>query len=100
MNVQQLQAVLATEFPKVWVRDGAEFDSRHAGSLWTGEGSEVIKAFTTLPDESPIDIPAFDYYGSEPLYVMGVERSLAEFLQKQGYYVEFYDAGTAFIYPI
>lgn len=89
-----LQQLLQKEFPKMWIKDGEEFDGV-PGKLWTGEGSMV-----TIPGH-PVswDLPLFDYYAESHLYEMGVWKPLAEFVRKHGYYCECNDPGTYFIYP-
>lgn len=93
ISLRRLADQLNKEFPGVWIKDGAEFDSRHAGALWTGEGSWV-------EDEHGKDA-AFDSYSVvDELYPNGVHHQLATFLEQRGFYCEFYDAGTVFIYPM
>ena len=72
-------------FPHVWLKDGEDFNGSK-GALWSGEGSDID------------DIPAFDHYSDNSLYIMGVHHKLADLLTKLGYYAEFYDAGTVLIY--
>jgi hypothetical protein len=93
VDFQQLKTELATRFPKVWIKDGAEFDSRHANSLWTGEGSEI-----DVHGDQVYTVAAFDNYSDSVQYVFGVWRELHNFLHARGFYAEAYDGGTYFIY--
>lgn len=90
LSFDELKAELATEFPKVWIKDGGEFDGRK-NCLWTGEGSSI-----KLQDVG-FSVPAFDTYAFHG-YEAGVWQSLYDFLQIRGFFAEAYDAGTFFIY--
>ena len=90
---QSLMAKLQKKYPKMFLRTTEEF-SGSEGGIWTSGESGVSdsKGF-----------PLFDYYAEdykEINYIMGVSKSLSEFLEKNGWYCEFYDAGTVMIYPI
>lgn len=100
MDLFVLQAKLAVKFPKVWVKDGAEFDRRHATALWTGEGSKIDVTVDVGDEKMTFEVPAFDQYDMTGLYEFGVHRDLHNFLAENGCYAEAYDGGTYFIYPI
>ena len=90
----ELKKMLAKKFPKMWIKDGEEFDykdSNFKNSIWTGEGSELN------------DFEIFNHYANdinESAYTMGVLNELHFFLKKHGWYASFYDGGTVFLYEI
>lgn len=97
MNLNQLQQALAKTFPKMWIKHGDQFDSQHAKSLWTGEGSMVDIQL----EDGPLELEMFDMYSCMPeQYEFGVHHSLRDFLKQNGYYAEAYDAGTFFIWKV
>lgn len=70
---------------KSFVDRGSAFDPSHAGSIWfSGEGG------TTIDGEYPIWVA--------PNGVEVVNKKFQEFLDKYNMYVEWYDAGTPFLY--
>ena len=82
----KLMKELSRKFPGMWIKDGVEFCSNYSNSIWTGEGSMID------------NIPVFDQYGYEPMYVLGVHKELVEFLDQYDLYTEAYDGGTYFIF--
>lgn len=86
----ELIKLLKVQFPKVWIKDGGEFDSRHKGTLWTGEGSYIETA-----DGYMID--AFSMHTMSG-YIFGVANQLDDFLTTYGWHAEAYDSGTFFLY--
>lgn len=100
MDLKQLKQELRAAFPKMWIKDGAEFDSRHANSLWTGEGSMHTVVFDIGGETEQFDMPVFDMYSEFEMYEMGVLKQVADFLRARGFYAEAYDGGTFFIYKV
>jgi len=43
---------------------------------------------------------AFDYYAMNSSYDLGVHKDLGVFLERRGWYAEWYDAGTIFLWEI
>ena len=84
----ELIKLLKVQFPKVWIKDGGEFDSRHKGTIWTGEGSYI----EVVGDDGSYLLDAFSSF-------YGVANQLDEFLTIHGWYAEAYDSGTFFFYP-
>ena len=80
---------LQKAYPKMGLRTTEEFDGSEGG-IWTSG------------EESPEDrqgLPLFDYYAeSMKLYDLGVRVHFANFLERQGWYCEWYDAGTMMIW--
>ena len=71
----------------MWMKYSEQFDGRN-NAIWTGEGSEAENA-----------IPMFSIERDDETYQMGVHRSLVEKLDRYGWFAEFRDNGTVFIYP-
>jgi hypothetical protein len=88
MTITKLITLLEKKFPNAWFKEGAEFSNSTSGSVWTGEGSMIG------------DEEMFNYFGSGDTYKFGAHIKLCNFVEKNGYYVECYDAGTYMIYPI
>jgi len=86
MNRDDLLAALQVQFPRAWFKRGEEFDGRK-NSIWTGEGSFI-------GDDHYVR-GIFEYYDSEP-----VDPEFNAFIEPRGWYVEWYDAGTVFLYPL
>ena len=89
---ESLMAKLKSKYPKMFLRTTEEFDGG-SGGIWTS-------AEDGLSDSKGYRL--FDYYAEdykEVNYIMGVRKSLHEFLEKNGWYCEFHDAGTVMIYP-
>lgn len=80
---------LQHEFPKCWLKPGEEFAPEYAGSIWTGEGSEVRYRGEHW---EAFDLELWNSTG-------GVIPPLAEFLNLHQWRVEWYDAGTVLLYP-
>ena len=90
LTASQLTKALAKRFPKVWIKDGADFEASKKGTLWTGEGS-YIEAKT--PGDGT-EQSAFSMY----YYENGVAKELEDFLTASGWHAEAYNAGTFFLY--
>jgi len=50
--------------------------------------------------EEPQNEFYFDYYAMSSSYELGVDKSLDGFLEKRGWYAEWYDPGTIFLWEI
>ncbi len=98
MDFELLKAQLSNAFPKVWIKDGDEFSRGHKNSLWTGEGSMITTTVPLPGEQFTFDIPAFDSCDLSDIYVFGVHHKLHKFLEERGFFAEFHDGGTVFIY--
>lgn len=99
LTLEQLKAEISDDFPGVWIKDGAEFDADHIGSLWTGEGSEHLVGVNEIESGVELwDMPVFDSYANSDWYEFGVLKEFSEFLRDRGYFAEAYDGGTYFIW--
>jgi hypothetical protein len=77
----------------MWMKLGEEFSNRHKGTIWTGEGSSG-------PDGLPLfDNYAWDMDPQETVYTLGVRNTLKAILDEAGWYAEWNDGGTVFIFP-
>ena len=82
----QLLKELKQKYPKGWFKTSEDFDGQK-GAIWSGECSYKD------------GIPLFEYYPEyEGIYEGGVLKELNSYLDKHGWYVEWYDAGTVMIY--
>jgi hypothetical protein len=98
VDIQELKQILSEQFPKVWIKDGKEFDNIHDDSLWTGEGSEI-----EVKDEASgqtFMMAAFDSFNTSSWYVFGVHKYFHNALEDYGFFTEAYDGGTYFIYEV
>jgi hypothetical protein len=87
---EDLMESLQKRFPNAWFKDGAEFGGGSDTAVWSGEGSMLNNG-----------LPMFNYYSDRACYRdgFGAHEQLCNFVEKRGWYVECYDAGTFFIYP-
>ena len=86
----QVMCLLAKKYPKMFLRTTEEF-SGSEGGIWTsGESGPSAK------DGNPL----FSYYSENPhKYEIGVHKEVYDYLEKLGWYCEWYDAGTIMIWP-
>jgi len=92
MNREQLIEELRKRYPKATFRTSEEFSKDMKGGIWTSaeDTREQIKG-----------LPLFDYYsqdGGSKSYTLGVRTYLHDWLEENGWYCEFYDAGTVMIW--
>lgn len=93
MDFAELKQILSEQFPKVWLKDGKLF-ARTEECLWTGEGSTIDVRI----EDGIYEVDAFNSYDTSDMYVFGVHKALHNALADYGFFAEFYDAGTVFIY--
>ena len=86
---EKLMAKLEKAYSNMFLRTTEEFDGSEGG-IWTcGEGD--------LLDRS--GLPLFDYWSeNHDLYDLGVRIHFVEFLERQGWYAEWHDAGTIMLW--
>jgi hypothetical protein len=85
-------------FPDMFLRTSEEFYGQEYdpdGGLWTSAEESPNWPYSGLP--------ILDYWGYDSDYkekwsIMHVEKNFHKFLEKRGWYVEYYDTGTAMIY--
>ena len=82
---ENLMAILKAKYPSMFLKTTEEFDGGKNG------------------DEAKDGRPLFDYYtqdGGEVHYVFGVHKEIGAILEKNGWYAEWYDAGTLMFYEM
>ena len=86
---EKLIAKLERAYPNMFLRTTEEFDGSEGG-IWTSG------------EESPEDrqgLELFDYYSeNHDLYDLGVRIHFNNFLDRQGWYAEWHDAGTIMLW--
>lgn len=82
----ELIRILRVRFPKMWTKESELYDGR-ANAIWTGEGSYIQ------------DEPLFNDMLDGGNYTMGVRNELVDALDQHGWFAEFANSGTVFIYP-
>lgn len=88
----RLIAKLQKAYPKMTLRYTEEFDGGKGGIWTSGEDAPLDKT----------DMPLFDYWAEdykEINYIFGVRKHLHEFLERNGWYAQWHDAGTMMLYP-
>ena len=86
----QVTELLEKKYPKMFLRTTEEFNGAEGG-IWTS-GEDHLSAW----DGKPL----FDYYHMDVTrYSLGVHKEIGELLEKQGWYAEWYDAGTVMLWP-
>lgn len=84
---------LEKRYPKQTFRTSEEFNGSEGGVWTSGEDCGQLHA----------GLPLFNYYsqdGGSESYVFGIRTFLHEWLEENGWYCEWYDAGTIIIYEI
>jgi hypothetical protein len=92
MNRQTLIKELKKKYPNKTFRTTEEFDGGKGGIWTSGEDGAEEKG-----------LPLLNYYAqdnSETTYIFGVKKTLHNWLEKKGWYCEWYDAGTMMIWEI
>ena len=69
-------------------------DEKGCGIWMSAEGGNISREH---------GLPVFDYWANEYVanhYDCGVLKSFEKYLSNNGWYAEFYDAGTVMVYPV
>lgn len=90
-NRQQMMDALKRAYPNQHMRVGEDFNSDSEGSIWMSAEDGTV-------DRKGIEI--FDYYGPHSLYELGVVKHLNAYVERHGWYFEWYDAGTIFLWEL
>jgi hypothetical protein len=87
-TTEQMMELLEAKYPRMFLRTTEEFNGSNGG-IWTSgeDGLEAKDGF-----------PLFNYYAQGNLYELGVHTEIYEFLEKHGWYAEWYDAGTIMLW--
>jgi hypothetical protein len=88
---EKMMSILKAKYPKLFIKESEEFGDGHEGAIWSS-GEDGTKA------KDGWDL--FDYYGEGARYgeAIGVHKEAYDLLEKNGWYAEWYDAGTIFFY--
>jgi len=90
MTLAKLKKELVKKF-KLEVVGSEEFDGR-SGGLWIKNNPELADEYQSY------DYNAWSYDSEEKHFTMGVHNDIYKYLNKNGYFAEFYDSGTLMIY--
>jgi hypothetical protein len=86
--------LLEQKYPKMFLKPSEQFGASYKGGIWSsGENGDLAKDGFKL----------FNYYAEDPKerrYVLGVHKEIGNFLEKHGWYAEWYDCGTIMLWPI
>ena len=83
--------VLAMTYPGMFLKTTEEFSSSMSNGIWTSAENG---------DEAKDGFNLFDYYSENyKRYDLGVHVELVALLEKHGWYAEYYDGGTAMLWP-
>ena len=86
----QVIKLLETKYPRMFLKTSEEFNGAEGGIWTSGEDQLLAKDYS----------PLFDYYVEDyARYDIGVHKEIGELLEKQGWYAEWYDAGTVMLWP-
>jgi len=83
----EMIAKLNAKYPELLTRTTEDFDGAKGGIWSSGESGITAKD----------DFNLFDYYSQDyrqKRYVLGVHKEIATLLANNGWYAEWYDAGT------
>ena len=86
----EMMAVMRNKYGLSFIRTTEEFDGEEGG-IWLG-GSDG-KLMPNAKDDM------FNYYHGGSKYPHGIHKDLAKFLDKHGWYGQFYDPGTVMLWP-
>lgn len=81
--------LLAKTYPGMFLRTTEEFNGSKGGIWTSGESSIEAKDGFNLFDY---------YYRSYTKYEIGVHKEIYDLLQENGWYAEWYDAGTVMLW--
>ena len=85
-----LKKILIDKYGIKSVKDSEDFDGSKGGLWVSAEDGDL------MPNKSD---EIFSYYDETPKYDLGVHVDFSKFLDKSGWYAEFNDPGTVFIFP-
>jgi hypothetical protein len=80
---------LNEKYPKLTL-DTSEAFNQSNGGIWVKGTENGI----TAKDGKKL----FNYYAEQKIYELGVHNEINKFVEKLGWYFEWYDCGTIFIY--
>lgn len=86
----EIMSIMRDKYGLSFVKTSEEFDGEEGG-IWLG-GSDG-KLMPNAKDDM------FNYYHGGSKYPQGIHKDLAKFLDKKGWYGQFGDPGTVFLWP-
>ena len=86
----EMMAVMRNKYGLSFIKTTEEFDGEEGG-IWLG-GSDG-KLMPNAKDDM------FNYYHGGSKYPHGIHKDLAKFLDKCGWYGQFYDPGAVMLWP-
>jgi hypothetical protein len=87
---EKMMELLEAKYPNMFLRTTEEFDGGKGGIWTSGEDGLAGKDGFAL----------FNYYAEGKCYQFGVHTEIYNFLEKHGWYAEWYDCGTIMLYEI
>ena len=87
---EKMMELLEAKYPQMFLRTTEEFNGEKGG-IWTS-GEDGLKA------KDGFDL--FNYYADGNRYVLGVHTEIEKFLDKHGWFAEWYDCGTVMLWII
>jgi hypothetical protein len=87
---EKMMELLEAKYPQMFLRTTEEFDGGKGGIWTSGEDGLAGKDGFAL----------FNYYAEGKCYQFGVHTEIYNFLEKHGWYAEWYDCGTIMLYEI
>jgi len=91
MNRDELITELRRRYPNKMFRTTEEFNGTEGGIWTSGEDDGTLHS----------GLPLFNYYsqdGGSKSYTFGIRNALYSWLEDNGWYCEWYDAGTVMIW--
>ena len=86
----EMKNVMVTKYGLNFVKNSEEFDGEEGG-IWLGGNDGLL-----MPNAKD---DMFNYYHGGSKYPQGIHKDLAKFLDKCGWYGQFADPGTVFLWP-
>jgi hypothetical protein len=87
---EQMMELLEAKYPKMFLKTTEEFDGSKGGIWTSGEDKLTTKDGFEL----------FDYYAESKRYELGIHTEIYNFLEKHGWFAEWYDCGTLMLWVI
>lgn len=85
---EQMMELLKAKYPNMFLRTTEEFNGSNGGIWTSGEDDLEAKDGWAL----------FNYYAEGSKYELGIHTEIYKFLEKHGWYAEWYDAGTLMLW--
>ena len=90
-NREQMIKAINRAYPNQHIKTSEEFNSSYQGGIWMSAENGTI-------DRKGNQI--FSYYSDSESYEFGVVKHLNSYVERHGWYFEWYDAGTIMLYTL